>query len=80
MLPVLVFKSFRIREPPILVPSRKKLESKNDMSQLFQKPQRTCGFHERTSKKLVDLWLVFFSTFLKIVVIYQNLVFNFLEL
>ncbi len=79
-MPVLVFKYFRIREPPVPVPWRNKSESKNHLVQLFQKPQRTYGFHERTGKNRWIYGSFFFSAFLKTVVIYENWVFDFLEL
>ncbi len=47
---------------------------------VISKTSRTCGFHERTDKNQWIYGQFFFPAFLKTVVIYQNWVFNFLEL
>jgi hypothetical protein len=56
----------------------KKSESKNRRPKLSPKHERTCDFHERTDKDSAVFWLVL-SIFLRIMVIYQNRVFDFFE-
>lgn len=54
-----------------------KSDSKNCMFQLFQKPQRTIGFHKRTNKEMVVIWVV--DNLTGTADIFKNWIFGFFE-
>jgi hypothetical protein len=70
---VLVLKSISNSENPQLQ-FFEKTESKNHQSLLFQKPSRTCGFHERP----VRFYFILCSVLWRTVIIYQTQVFGFI--
>lgn len=67
-------KYFRIKEAPASSDHQFQFfsESKNGRVCLFQKPQTTGGFHERTSKGLMVLWPVLWLLFLRTVTKHQS--------